>query len=200
MIIGITGGSGSGKSTVAEFLLNNTNTYIIESDEVFYDLLKNENFNKKIKKIIPEEMHEKMDYLTIENYVQKDKEIYKKYHNVIKQQIEDTIIKNIDSQENDFKIIVDTFLIERKKLKEKCDYIISVITPEWQRIQRLMARDNISIEDAAQRVNIQKDLNYYLNNSNYTLSNSMNGMEDLEENIISTLEQLLLDDEIKNMN
>ena len=61
MIIGITGGSCSGKSTVAEFLLNNTNTYIIESDEVFYDLLKNENFNKKIKKIIPEEMHEKMD-------------------------------------------------------------------------------------------------------------------------------------------
>lgn len=200
MIIGITGGSGSGKSTVAEFLLNNTNTYIIESDEVFYNLLKNESFNKKIKKIIPEEMHEKMDYLTIENYVQKDKEIYKKYHNIIKQQIEDTIIKNIDSQENDFKIIVDTFLIERKKLKEKCDYIISVITPEWQRIQRLMARDNISIEDAAQRVNIQKDLNYYLNNSNYTLSNSMNGMEDLEENIISTLEQLLLDDEVKNIN
>lgn len=200
MIIGITGGSGSGKSTVAEFLLNNTNTYIIESDEVFYNLLKKDSFNKKIKKLIPEEMHEKMDYLTIENYVQKDKETYKKYHNIIKQQIEDTIIKNIDSQENDFKIIVDTFLFERKKIREKCDYIISVITPEWQRIQRLMARDNISVEDAAQRVNIQKDLNYYLLNSDYTLSNSMNGMEDLEENIISTLEQLLLDDETKNMN
>lgn len=200
MIIGITGGSGSGKSTVAEFLLNNTNTYIIESDEVFYNLLKKDSFNKKIKKLIPEEMHENMDYLTIENYVQKDKETYKKYHNIIKQQIEDTIIKNIDSQENDFKIIVDTFLFERKKIKEKCDYIISVITPEWQRIQRLMARDNISVEDAAQRVNIQKDLNYYLLNSDYTLSNSMNGMEDLEENIISTLEQLLLDDETKNMN
>ena len=197
MIIGITGGSGSGKSTVAEFLLNNTNTYVIEADEVFYELLKNEKFLNKIKKLLPEEFHEKMDYLTIENYVQQDKETYKKYHNIIKQQIENNIIKHIEKQENDFKVIVDTFLIERKKIKEKCDYIISVITPEWQRIQRLMDRDGIKIEDAVQRVNIQKDLNFYLNNSHYTLSNSMNGLEDLEENIISTLEQLLMDDEIK---
>lgn len=198
MVIGITGGSGSGKTTVVNMLLNNTNTYVIEADEVFYDLLKKESFNKKIKDLLPEDMRENLDYLTIENYVQQDPELYAKYHDIIRKRIEDNIIRNIRKHDNDFKIIVDTFLLERLKIKNECDYIISVITPEWQRIQRLMNRDKIEMLDAATRVNIQKPLDFYIENSDYTLSNSMDGLEDLEENIIQTLEMLLTDDEIKN--
>lgn len=198
MVIGITGGSGSGKTTVVNMLLNNTNTYVIEADEVFYDLLKKDSFNKKIKELLPEEMREKLDYLTIENFVQQSEETYRKYHEIIRKKIEDNIIKNIRNHENDFKIIVDTFLLERNRIKEECDYIISVITPEWQRIQRLMNRDKIEIVDAVNRVNIQKPLDFYVENSDYTLSNSMDGFEDLEENIVRTLEMLLMDDELKN--
>ena len=198
MVIGITGGSGSGKTTVVNMLLNNTNTYVIEADEVFYDLLNKDSFNKKIKELLPEEMQEKLDYLTIENFVQQDEELYKKYHEIIRKKIEDNIVKNIKEHENDFKIIVDTFLLERTRIKEECDYIISVITPEWQRIQRLMNRDKIEIVDAVNRVNIQKPLEFYVENSDYTLSNSMDGLDDLEENIIRTLEMLLMDDELKN--
>ena len=93
MIIGITGGSGSGKTTVANFLLENTDSYIIEADEVFLNLLKDDKFSAKIKKMLPEELRENLEYLSVENYMQKDKETYKKYHNIIKQKIEDEIIK-----------------------------------------------------------------------------------------------------------
>lgn len=197
MVIGITGGSGSGKSTVANFLLETTNSYIIEADEVFLNLLKDEKFTQKIKKLLPENIQKNLTYLNVENYLQKDRENYKKYQNIIKQKIESEIIKNLKENDNDFKIIVDTFLLERKNIKKQCDYIISIITPEWQRIQRLMKRDNISIEDAVNRVNIQKDLNYYINNTNFTVSNSMDGMEDLEENLINALSQLFVEDENK---
>ena len=198
MIIGITGGSGSGKTTVANFLLTNTDSYVIEADEVFLDLLKDDAFASKIKKMLPDDLKDNMTYLSIENYMQTDKEKFKKYHNIIKQKIESKIIENISKNENDCKIIVDTFLIDRKKIKEKCDYIISIITPEWQRIQRLMNRDNLKLEDAVKRIEIQKDLNFYINNSDFTVSNSMDGMEDFEDNFINALQQLFLEEDKRN--
>ena len=65
-------------------------------------------------------------------------------------------------------------------------------------MKRLINRDNISIEDAAKRIEVQKDLNFYINNADFTVSNSMDGLEDLEDNLINTLEQLLIEDEKRN--
>ena len=71
---------------------------------------------------------------------------------------------------------------------KKCYKIISVVADRDIRIDRIIKRDNITIEEARARVNAQLDEDYYIKNADYVIHNDG---RDIKKQINNILEEIL---------
>lgn len=68
--------------------------------------------------------------------------------------------------------IIDAALLFESDCHYLCNDVISVIADDDTRINRIIARDNITEESAKRRMGAQKELSFYINNSNHIITNS----------------------------
>ncbi|HOA82298.1 MAG TPA: dephospho-CoA kinase [Defluviitaleaceae bacterium] len=162
-VIGITGGSGSGKSTVASLLSQITSAYIINADKIGHDILKKgkaayypivEKFGKSILNSDGEINRSKLGKIVFSN-----KNLLKTLneitHPLIVQEILD-IINEIKTNTNSYKyIVIDAALLIESGLHEVVDEIWLVYADEDIRVNRIVERDGITKEEAKQRINSQ---------------------------------------------
>ena len=59
-------------------------------------------------------------------------------------------------------------------LDQICDKTIGIIANKYEKIQRICARDNIELETAEKRINIQKDDEFIINKCDYIIYNNSN--------------------------
>lgn len=74
---------------------------------------------------------------------------------------------------------------------DACDFIISVLCDKEIRLKRIMARDNISYEQALARINAQHSDSFFIENSDYYINNSGN-----EDYMCKQLDSILRQEEI----
>lgn len=173
-IIGVTGNSGSGKSTVSEIIKNELNGIIISADKIAKNMTStNSEYLKEIVNAFGTEVisnnqlnREKMADIIFNNKNDKLKmdRITFKY-----------VVAEIKSQVGLAKeqyIILDVPLLFESKLNEICDYTIGVIADKQNKINRICKRDNISPEKAIQRINSQQSDEFYINNCDYIIDNT----------------------------
>ena len=175
-IIGITGNSGSGKSTISKLIRKNYEAKIIDADKIAKEMTKNngeylqairqafgndviknnELDRKKLADIVflNRTEKEKLDSLTFEYVVEK-----------IKKELEAN--QNLDYQY----IILDVPLLFESKLDKLCDYTIGVIAPKTEKIKRICKRDKLSKEKALQRLNSQPNDEFFTKNCNTVINN-----------------------------
>lgn len=175
-IIGITGNSGSGKSTISKLISKNYEAKIIDADKIAKEMTKNngeylqairqafgndviknnELDRKKLADIVflNRAEKEKLDSLTFEYVVEK-----------IKKELEAN--QNLDYQY----IILDVPLLFESKLDKLCDYTIGVIAPKTEKIKRICKRDKLSKEKALQRLNSQPNDEFFTKNCNTVINN-----------------------------
>lgn len=175
-IIGITGNSGSGKSTISKLISKNYEAKIIDADKIAKEMTKNngeylqairqafgndviknnELDRKKLADIVflNRAEKEKLDGLTFEYVVEK-----------IKKELEAN--QNLDYQY----IILDVPLLFESKLDKLCDYTIGVIAPQTEKIKRICKRDKLSKERALQRLNSQPNDEFFTKNCNTVINN-----------------------------
>ena len=159
--IGLTGGTGCGKTTVCS-ILKKYNAYIIDADKIAHSVIKkgkdayiqivdyfgNDILNddkeidrKKLGKIVFSDK-EKLGYLT------------KTTHKYIVKEIEELI--NTKKEENKYNyIVIDAPLLIEANLHKIVDTVWIVYANLETRIQRLKARDNIEEEAVINRINSQ---------------------------------------------
>ena len=183
-IIGLTGGIGSGKSTVLELFKNlGVKTYsadesakkLVNTDPYLINLIKtsfgdniydNGHLNsKKLSKIVFEDT-EKLKLLNsiIHPVVAKDFKLFLNSNN------EDYIVK-------------EAAIIFETKSENNYDKIIFIQSPLEIRIERVINRDNISREEVMKRINNQLDENLIIDKCDYVISNE--NKEDLEDKVLS---------------
>lgn len=175
-IIGITGNSGSGKSTISKLISKNYEAKIIDADKIAKEMTKNngeylqairqafgndviknnELDRKKLADIVflNRAEKEKLDGLTFEYVVEE-----------IKKELE--VNQNLDYQY----IILDVPLLFESKLDKLCDYTIGVIAPKTEKIKRICKRDKLSKEKALQRLNSQPNDEFFTKNCNTVINN-----------------------------
>ena len=175
-IIGITGNSGSGKSTISKLISKNYEAKIIDADKIAKEMTKNngeylqairqafgndviknnELDRKKLADIVflNRTEKEKLDGLTFEYVVEE-----------IKNELEAN--QNLDYQY----IILDVPLLFESKLDKLCDYTIGVIAPKTEKIKRICKRDKLSKEKALQRLNSQPNDEFFTKNCNTVINN-----------------------------
>lgn len=167
MVIGITGGSGTGKSSLANLLGHE----VIDADRLYHkifgenDELKNELTGRfgtcrrnELADIVFADK-EKLDGLNAITF---------KY---VLAAIEEKISGKGD-------IVIDAPLLFESGLNEKCDLTIAVLARNDLRIKRIMDRDHLSREKAEMRINAQKPDEFYINNADYIVNNNGEDLTD----------------------
>lgn len=175
-IIGITGNSGSGKSTIAKIIKEECNGIIIDADKIAKNMTNTSTeYLKEIAKVFGMNVindnqlnRQKMADIIFNDKMQKEKldKITFKY-------VVDEIKMQVDLAKEKYNyIILDVPLLFESKLNELCNYTVGVISDKKDKINRICTRDNISKEKAIQRIDSQPDNKFYINNCDYIINNS----------------------------
>lgn len=176
IVVGITGATGSGKSTITKYL-ESKGCYIIDADKLGRKVL--DKGSICLKQVCIEFGNDILDtdgtlnrqLLAKRAFSNRDNT--RMLNNITHPHIFMEILKKIDdireTKENSV-IILDAAVLLESKMDILCDYVISVITPVDVRLKRIMKRDNITKENAKIRINAQNNDNFYTDKSDFVIS------------------------------
>ena len=154
-VIGLTGGTGAGKSIISDFLKEKGAT-IIDADAISREITKEGGIALgEIAEAFPGVITDGiLDRRALGRIVFSDKEklslLNKITHKYIKKLTEDKI------DEAEGLIILDAPLLFEAGEEALCDKVIFVTADDDVRIKRIMARDNLSFEDAKGRIDARE--------------------------------------------
>ena len=175
--IGLTGGIGSGKSTVS-FMLKEAGFNIIDADVIAREVLvKYPEILEKVKIGFGAGFFDwRGDFRRKEfgNHIFRFPKQRKKYEEIILPYIKREIYENIDKLEKknaDF-VIVDAPTLIENDLHKDMDYVILVWVDNNTQIQRVRSRDTLSRDEAINRINSQMPLDRKKDFSNIIIENN----------------------------
>ena len=176
MIIGITGSSGAGKSTICEFLENEYEVKVLNADKIarklsqkgtsyVIDIIKI--FGKGIVDEEGELKRRKLAEIIYSNSKKREKLNKCTFKYIIKE-----IEKRLDKIDDNTTKIIDAPLLFESKLNEKCDKVIGIIAKREIQIERIVARDNIDYEQAENRLLAQQTNEFYIKKCDDIIENN----------------------------
>lgn len=175
--IGLTGGIGSGKSTVS-FMLKEAGFNIIDADVIAKDVLVK--YPEILERVRIEFGSGFFDWRgefrrkEFGNHIFRFPKQRKKYEEIILPYIKKEIyegISNLEKKKADF-VIVDAPTLIENDLHKDMDYVILVWVDNNTQIQRVKSRDSLSREDAINRINAQMPLDRKKDFSNIVIENN----------------------------
>ena len=189
-IIGLTGGIGSGKSTVLElFKFLGVKTY--SADESAKKLVNTDPYLiNLIKSSFGENIYDKgqLNSKKLSDIVFEDKEKLKLLNSIIHPAVAKDFKLFLNSNNEDY-IVKEAAIIFETKSENNYDKIILIQSPLEIRIERVINRDNISREEVMKRINNQLDENLIIDKCDYVISNE--NKEDLEDKVLSIHHDLI---------
>lgn len=190
-IIGITGNSGSGKSTIAKLIKEECGGTIIDADQIAKNMIAtNSEYLQEIIKAFGTVIikNNQLDRKKLADIVFTDKIQKEKLDKITFKYVVDEIKNQISTLKEQNYIILDVPLLFESNLNEICDYTIGVISDQNNKINRICKRDHISEEKAIQRIDAQPDDDFYINNCDYIINNS--SYEEVASKVTETLGKL----------
>lgn len=191
MIIGLTGGSGSGKSTVAE-ILKQHDMLIIDCDKIAHEIiLKGNDTYIELINIFGENIldsSKQIDRKKLGNIVFKDKGklnlLNECTHKHIVNKVKEIIKENLNNKDINA-IVIDAPLLIEANLHTIVDEVWAVYADTDIRIQRLIKRDNITLEQAKERLQSQMSWVEMVTYADTIIYN--NNLDDMKKQIDSIL-------------
>ena len=192
MIIGVTGTSGSGKTTISYLLREKLKCNVVNADSIAKGLSKkgNDYYNDIVEyfgeEILDEE--QEINRPLLAEIIYGDEEKRKKLNSITNNHVVDIIKKEAFKFEEDNGIVViDVPRLIETNLNRICNIVISVLADVDIKLERICKRDDMDIERAKQRLRIQPKDEYYINNSDYVvITNGDNAGEQID-NIVSQI-------------
>lgn len=175
--IGLTGGIGSGKSTVS-FMLKEAGFNIIDADSIARDVLVK--YPEILEKVRIDfgagffDWRGEFRRKEFGNHIFRFPKQRKKYEEIILPYIKNEIydnMKKLEKKKADF-VIVDAPTLIENDLHKEMDYVILVWVDNNTQIQRVRARDAMSREEAINRINAQMPLDRKKDFSNIVIENN----------------------------
>ena len=173
VIIGLTGQSGAGKSTVSH-LFERDGFFVINADRISrqitsipetVELLKN-NFGKEIVAT-----DGTLNRRVLANIVFSNKKKLQLLNSLLFP-IVTKRIKDIIAETDNQYIVLDAPQLFESGADKMCNKIVSVIAPRELLIERAMERDELSYEEAENRLNSQYPEQFFIDNSDFIINNA----------------------------
>ena len=191
MIIGLTGGIGSGKSAAAEYFTE-LGIDVIDADEVSKNILvKNENAKKAFTERFGEKYikNNQIDREALREDIFQDEAKRKNLESIIHPIVRDEIGKFLLNSKSIYKIIMVPLIIETNSV-EFYDKIIVVDCETNLQIERASSRDNQSKENIINIMNNQATREERLKIASFVIENNSN-LDDLRDAVIKTHQKIL---------
>ena len=198
MIIGLTGESGAGKSTVAKFL-EMYGFYIIDCDAISRTLDTDKKYISEVEAAFGTEattfaggtkrINRKALGAMLFGKEARDGAVARLNsisHPIIIAKVHEEIAK---ANAADKCAVIDAPLLYESGLDKICDITLGVIAPVDVRISRLCARDGISADMARKRFENQKDDDFLKSHCTYIISNG-EGSDALAAQVLSVTEKI----------
>ncbi|MDR0984436.1 MAG: dephospho-CoA kinase [Ruminococcus sp.] len=164
-LIGLTGPTGAGKTTVAD-LFRKQGIYVVDCDKVAREVIQVADRSKTAETVFSD--RKKLEEFNKTNFPK--------------------IISAVDKLIEGQKIaVIDASQLFESGYDKKCDYIISVIANDDTRLSRIIKRDKITKEQAVLRMKSQLSAEFFRKNSNLVIDNST---DNLGENDILSAEDI----------
>ena len=158
IVVGLTGGIGSGKSTIAE-MFRELGVPVYNSDERAKLLM---NTSKKIKKQLVELLgkkaflDDKLNKAFIAKKVFNDANLLEQLNHIVHPVVRKDFIKWMKKQ-NAAYVIQETALLFENNTQDLYDIVILITAPKELRIERVLSRDETSKDQIMARMNNQLD-------------------------------------------
>ena len=180
VVIGITGGTGSGKTSALE-AIRDLGGRVIDCDEVYHEMLRD---SAELRHAIEVKFHGvfnsdgTLDRKKLGELVFENKERMAQLNEVIYRFIVPEVQRRCQAGEL---VAVDAINLIESGAEALCDRTVAVTAPAELRVRRIMARDGIDERYARMRISAQKSDEFYRGKCDYELSNTAETPEDFRE-------------------
>jgi len=186
MIVGLTGGIGSGKTTVAK-LFHKLGVPIYVSDiEAKKIMITNEKVIVAIKNLLGDATYDdnnKLNRSYISEKVFKDKSLLNDLNSIVHPAVAEDFLNWYKIQDSEYVIKESAILFESGSFKN-CEVVITVTAPLEDRINRVVLRDNVTKKQVLHRVMNQLSDEDKIDRSNFIIINkTLDGAENQVEKI-----------------
>ena len=187
-VIGITGNSGSGKTTATKILKRLCDAEVIDADKVVRELsVPGTKYLDAIKEKFGESVFLEDGTLNRKALAEKiynSKEDLEVLNGLTFKYVVEEIKFRIEESKNEI-IVLDAPLLFESGLDENCTAVIGLTAPFEVKVERIVKRDGISEETAYSRINIQAKDEFYLNKADVVIEN--NNQDELEDKLKEAL-------------
>lgn len=172
LLVGITGGIGSGKTTVSK-IFKALGVPVFNSDNEAKIIV---NTNKHVITQIQNEFgdvyhHGKLDAVKIAELVFSDKNALERLNKIVHPKVAESFKKWVNKNNNNRILLKEAAILIETGAYKELDGIVLVITPIEERIKRVIKRDNISVEKVKERIAKQLSDEEKAKHANYVINN-----------------------------
>ena len=176
MVIGVTGGIGSGKTTIVKMFAKFDNVVVYYADEEAKKLMNtSKEIREKLQEVFSDEVYvdNKLNRPFLANIVFKDKKklalLNSIVHPVVYKHLNDFITNNQDKTY----ILYENAILFENGSDAFCDKIIAVVAPLDVKLDRVVKRDATTKEEVLRRMNNKWADDKKTLQSNYVINNHM---------------------------
>jgi len=177
-IIGVTGGTGGGKTTITK-IMESYGACVVDADVVARKVV--EPKSPALKEVADEWDVVRggvLDRKVLAKIVFSDEEELHKLNTIVHKYVIEEIKKAIAQCKAEY-FVIDAIALIESGLSSMCDVTVAVIADKDVRCKRIMARDNLTREEAIMRINAQKNDSFYIENCDFVIYNN-DGVDDKE--------------------
>ena len=172
-IIGLTGGIGSGKTTVAkEFSAFGIPVYI--TDQEAKNLMQTDLVLDQIREVFSDAVFENglLQREKLSEIVFNDPVKLKELNDIVHPAVNKHFKKWLQEHQNHPFVIYESAILFESGSYKACDYVINVVAPLEMRIERVMERDNTTREKVLERIKNQWNDEEKSSKSDFIIDNS----------------------------
>ncbi len=174
-VFGVTGGSGSGKSTVIE-VWRNFGALILNCDDIYHELLHSEKrLIWELEDAFPGVVsHGELNRRRLGELVFADHSKLARLNEIAHKYVVGRVKTEVSAARRggaDVVVIEALYIIETD-IASMCDAVVGVVAPLWKRVKRVMERDGLDEEHAWARLRAQMDDEYFIQNCDIIIENN----------------------------
>ena len=170
MILGITGGTGCGKTTLLN-LIKDMGGLVLDCDEIYHHLLKTDPLLlASIEKRFPGTVaNGELDRKKLGALVFADQNALLDLNRITHTAVKQEVLRQLSDKPK--LAAIDAIGLFEGELAALCDTTVAVTAPMEDRLKRLMTRDGISEDYAKKRIAAQHESEWFIRRCDYTLLN-----------------------------
>ena len=191
IILGLTGGTGAGKSSALN-ALRELGGEVIDCDAVYHEILEgSEDFknaiNEKFPGVFSREGHLNRKKLGQEVFAKRER--LEQLNSIVFRFLLPELERRVESADGLYAI--DAINLFESGLDRLCDRTVAVTAPTELRVKRIMARDHITEQYARLRVGAQKQDEFYRGKCDCELNNASDSPEEFQKESRLFFERLI---------